>query len=177
MTTAGDLSKGDLTSRTICMNSRCIERVAISINTLVSAERYRSPNWKMSWLTDIKLTRLRAQCRLVLREGSAQGDAKSQTHHEWRAQPASTPRTMLQFHLAIVHERNAAPLRSCRVDVAIQDARLGCYAWVCVPRGHYLASRSPPSPWLSINAFKRSRVRSDAGKIRRRCTQPFFQRS
>jgi hypothetical protein len=53
------------------MDDRYVQRIAISINTLVGAERDRSPNLKMSRFIDINPTRLRARYWLVLREGSA----------------------------------------------------------------------------------------------------------
>src|SRR5262245_24268497 len=47
----------------------------------------------MSWFVDTQSTRLRTKYWLVLREGSTQGNGKSRTHHQQRAQPASAPRS------------------------------------------------------------------------------------
>src|SRR5215472_12853371 len=49
-------------------NFRCIEGIAISIDTLVGADRRRSPSAKRSLRAEIEPTR---QCWLLLREGDA----------------------------------------------------------------------------------------------------------
>jgi hypothetical protein len=61
----------DFVGRIADFDFRHIQRIAISINSLVAAERDTSPNLKMRGFIDSDLTRLRARYWLVLREGSA----------------------------------------------------------------------------------------------------------